>query len=93
MYQILRSVGMRDRAIMIMRYGLAKILPEDIREEFQRTYNVSGYDNITLEEVGRMFGVTRERIRQIEARIIRKLRKINKEGDLIPFARDAGLIH
>ncbi|MEP7189866.1 MAG: sigma factor-like helix-turn-helix DNA-binding protein, partial [Roseiflexaceae bacterium] len=28
----------------------------------------------TLEEVGREFGITRERIRQIEARVLRKLR-------------------
>jgi RNA polymerase primary sigma factor len=28
----------------------------------------------TLEEVGQIFGVTRERIRQVEARALRKLR-------------------
>ena len=32
----------------------------------------------TLEEVGREFNVTRERIRQIEAKALRKLRHPNK---------------
>ena len=36
----------------------------------------------TLEEVGRVFGVTRERIRQIEARAIRKLRQPDRSGHL-----------
>ena len=36
----------------------------------------------TLEEVGKVFGVTRERIRQIEARAIRKLRQPDRSGHL-----------
>lgn len=36
----------------------------------------------TLEEVGQLFGVTRERIRQIEAKVVNK---INKNYKLIPF--------
>ena len=36
----------------------------------------------TLEEVGRSFDVTRERIRQIEAKALRKLRHPSRSGKL-----------
>jgi RNA polymerase primary sigma factor len=39
----------------------------------------------TLEEVGRQFDVTRERIRQIEAKAIRKLRQPNRSDKLKSF--------
>lgn len=38
-------------------------------------------DGLTLEEVGRVFGLTRERIRQIEAVAIRKLRLREERAD------------
>ncbi len=39
----------------------------------------------TLEEVGREFNVTRERIRQIEAKALRKLRNPNRSKKLVDF--------
>ena len=43
----------------------------------------------TLEEVGRAFAVTRERIRQIEAKAMRKLRQPSRSGKLRLFLDDA----
>ena len=37
----------------------------------------------TLESIGEMFGVTRERIRQIEAKALQHLRKVMEQKDLI----------
>ena len=39
----------------------------------------------TLEEVGRLFNVTRERIRQIEAKALRKLRHPSRSRKLRAF--------
>ena len=41
-------------------------------------YGLDGADPQTLESIGKIFGVTRERIRQIESRTITKLRKVVK---------------
>lgn len=42
----------------------------------------------TLEEVGQTFFVTRERIRQIEAKALRKLRHPRRSGDIRVFVRN-----
>jgi RNA polymerase primary sigma factor len=49
-------------------------LPERERRIIQLRYGLHDGQYRTLEEVGREFGITRERIRQIEARVLRKLR-------------------
>lgn len=61
------------------------LLPEREREVLKFRYGV-GYDRShTLEEVGRQFKVTRERIRQIEAKALRKLRLHSKSKALRVF--------
>ena len=42
-------------------------------------------NDLTLEEVGSQFNVTRERIRQIEAKALKKLRHISRSEYLEPF--------
>jgi RNA polymerase primary sigma factor len=48
-------------------------LPPREREVIEMRYGLKGHQARTLEEVGRAFGVTRERIRQIENNTLKKL--------------------
>jgi RNA polymerase primary sigma factor len=43
-------------------------------------FGLDGSDPCTLEEIGRRYGVTRERIRQIELRGLRKLADRHLDG-------------
>jgi RNA polymerase primary sigma factor len=49
-------------------------LPYREREIVRRRFGIGAARTCTLEEVGRLFGITRERARQIEATALRKLR-------------------
>ena len=44
--------------------------------------------NLTLEEVGKNFSVTRERIRQIEAKAIKKMKHPSRKDSLSSFEED-----
>jgi RNA polymerase primary sigma factor len=61
--------------------ALAK-LPERERVIIQLRYGLKDGRYRTLEEVGREFGITRERIRQIEAKALRKLRHPSRSRKL-----------
>jgi RNA polymerase primary sigma factor len=53
---------------------ILKKLNERERQILQMRYGLTDDRPRTLEEVAKAFGITRERIRQIETRILRKLR-------------------
>lgn len=63
--EFLNYLNPREQKILKMRFGLT--------DEVKST--AKGSRTYTLEEVGKEFGVTRERIRQIEAKALQKLKK------------------
>jgi RNA polymerase primary sigma factor len=62
-------------------------LPERERDIITMRFGLDGNEALTLEEVGLYFNVTRERIRQIEAKALRRLRTmflygVDEEGKI-----------
>ncbi len=54
--------------------GLSILTPREV-EVLSAYYGLNGHKALTLEEIGDMYGLTRERVRQIKERAIRRLRK------------------
>ena len=80
-------------------YAINEVLKDEIeevlctltpREEevLKLRFGLKGGTCPTLEEVGNMFGVTRERIRQIEAKALRKLRHPSRSRKLKDYLSD-----
>ena len=55
------------------------------REIIKLRYGLGDGYSYTLEEVGHIFKVTRERIRQIEAKAVRKLQQPSRSQELVGF--------
>lgn len=57
-----------------VQQGLSILSPREV-EVLSSYYGLNGYKSLTLEEIGEYYGLTRERVRQIKERAIRRLRK------------------
>ena len=68
---------------------LLKTLTYREREIIRLRYGLGDGYTYTLEEVGRIFKVTRERVRQIEAKAVRKLQHPVRSGQLAGFLQEA----
>jgi RNA polymerase primary sigma factor len=61
------------------------------REIIRLRFGLADGYSYTLEEVGTIFAVTRERVRQIEAKAVEKLRQPGSDFDLAGFIDDASI--
>ena len=68
---------------------LLKTLTYREREIIRLRYGLGDGYTYTLEEVGRIFKVTRERVRQIEAKAVRKLQNPVRSGQLEGFLSES----
>ncbi|MEM1218537.1 MAG: RNA polymerase sigma factor RpoD/SigA [Bacteroidota bacterium] len=57
-----------------VQQGLSILSPREV-EVLSSYYGLNGHKALTLEEIGELYGLTRERVRQIKERAIRRLRK------------------
>ncbi|MGB0861916.1 MAG: sigma-70 family RNA polymerase sigma factor [Saprospiraceae bacterium] len=61
--------------------GLQILSPREV-EVLSSYYGLEGKKSLTLEEIGELYNLTRERVRQIKERAIRRLRKSNNKNAL-----------
>ncbi len=64
-----------------LQENLSMLTPRE-REVLAAYYGLNGQKPLTLEEIGEQFGLTRERVRQVKERAIRRLRKSRSRNDL-----------
>jgi RNA polymerase primary sigma factor len=72
---------MRESLREEVAQGLAILSTREV-EVLSAYYGLNGYKALTLEEIGEMFNLTRERVRQIKERSIRRMRKAYNSNSL-----------
>ena len=69
---------LEEDRIKLLRTWLERLNPRE-QEVLRLRYGLHEEDPLTLEEIGQRYGVTRERIRQIELAALRKLRRLTAQ--------------
>ncbi|MBK8721829.1 MAG: RNA polymerase sigma factor RpoD/SigA [Saprospiraceae bacterium] len=72
---------MEESLVEEVQQGLSILSPREI-EVLSSYYGLNGYKALNLEEIGDLYGLTRERVRQIKERAIRRLRKSYNKNSL-----------
>jgi RNA polymerase primary sigma factor len=78
------ETAMRGNLGELTRKVLATLTPRE-EQILRMRFGIGEKSDCTLEEIGKLFAVTRERIRQIEAKALRKLRETGRSRDLKGF--------
>ena len=79
-----REIALQDSMKDVVKEVLDSLTPREAKVLRMR-FGVEMSTDHTLEEVGKQFDVTRERIRQIEAKALRKLRHPSRSDKLKSF--------
>ena len=78
------EMAIQTNLTLAIKKVLASLTPREAKILRMR-FGIDERKDYTLEEVGQEFGVTRERIRQIEAKAVRKLKHHKKRSGLMSF--------
>ncbi|MEX0939382.1 MAG: sigma-70 family RNA polymerase sigma factor [Pirellulales bacterium] len=79
------ATGAAQEMLRMRIIKVLKTLSYREREIIKLRYGLGDGYSYTLEEVGHIFKVTRERIRQIEAKAVRKLQQPSRSAELMGF--------
>jgi RNA polymerase sigma factor (sigma-70 family) len=82
------ATPLEEAAAELLRDDLSnalQILPPREREIITLRYGLRGTAPLTLEEVGKHFNLTRERVRQLEARAMSHLRESPEMRSLVEY--------
>jgi RNA polymerase primary sigma factor len=76
-----------DESLKETIFKSLETLSEKEQEVIKLRYGLDGIDPLSLKEIGKRFNLTKERIRQIEKKAIRRLRHPSRSQALKPFLK------